>query len=85
MLDYSKWHIEPTNRCTLKCSKCSRLAYDYNKLGYNDIDPDVCTFLNLLFYDIQHVNLWESGDSVIPELIKLRNKIRELDPQYIFL
>ena len=83
MLDYSKWHIEPTNRCTLKCSKCSRLAYDYNKLGYNDIDPDALVhFWKPIAPDIQHVNLCGNhGDPLYhPELIKLRNKIRELNP-----
>ena len=76
MLDYSTWHIEPTNRCTLKCSKCSRLAYDYNKLGYNDIDPDALVhFWKPIAPDIQHVNLCGNhGDPLYhPELIKLRN------------
>lgn len=83
MFDFSRWHIEPTNRCTLGCIKCARNAYDYGKYGMSDIDPDALVrFWEPIKWDIMNVNLCGNhGDPLYhPELITLRNKIRELNP-----
>ena len=57
MFDFSRWHIEPTNRCTLGCIKCARKAYDYGKHGMSDIDPDALVrFWVPIKWDIMNVN-----------------------------
>lgn len=83
MFDFSSWHIEPTNRCTLGCIKCARNGYDYGKNGMADLDPDaLIRFWEPIAADIQRVQLCGNhGDPLYhPDLIGLRNKIREMNP-----